>query len=89
MKYALVILRYGNVFAHPRFRETFPDSGGSLITRDLSIALPVPSRTHVLLYSKIYNHKQLSSRSTRHSVLHHAVLTCATFPSSPPPHPVL
>lgn len=52
MKYALVILRYGNVFAHPRFRETFSDPGGSLITRDLSIALPVPSRTHVLLYSR-------------------------------------
>jgi len=85
MKYALIILRYGNVFTHPRFRETFSDPGGSLITRDLSIALPVPSRTHVLLYSKIYNHKQFSSRSTRHSVLPHAVLTCATFPSSPLP----
>jgi hypothetical protein len=49
VRYALVILRYGNVCTHPRFHET-SGPGGSLIPRDLSIALPVPNQPHVPLY---------------------------------------
>ena len=51
MKYASVILRYGVISLILVFAK-LPRIEPSLIARDLSITLPVPSRNHVSVYSK-------------------------------------